>query len=130
MFPTFPTLYSHHLFHYITLLKFYYINILSGSCLGMTLSYYIFKYQILLHFSCTFQVEFHVPDFEVALNKTGIVIRDLNLKDEVIYIHYCNVSHDSLILILSCFTSFYYGSLHEPYEARCWYNSCHRKVMS
>jgi hypothetical protein len=96
----------------------------------MTLSYYIFKYPILLHFSFTFQVEFHVPEFETALNKTGIVTRDINLRYEDIYIYYFNVLHDSLILIFTCFTSLYDRSLHEPYESRRWYYSFHRKVIS
>ena len=59
---------------------------------------------------CTPQVEFHSSDFEIALNKTRIVLRGIKLRFGYIYMNdYC-ILHDLLILIFTHFTSNYDAS--------------------
>ncbi len=49
----------------------------------ITIFFHIFKYQNLLHFSVILQVEFHAPDYDVALNWTCIVTRDIILRSQI-----------------------------------------------
>ena len=49
--------------------------------------------------NCTLQVEFHVPDFEIAINKTIIITSDIILRYEHNIMTYSNVLHNVLIMV-------------------------------
>jgi len=79
-------------------------NMKSESFYLITLSYYIFIYINSLLFNCTLQVEFHVPDFEIALNNTRIITSDIILRYEHSIMTYSNVLHNVLIMIFTYFS--------------------------
>ena len=105
-YSTIPSLYYSFSYSIISI-SIHTDNILTKYCHRVTLSYYIFKCWNSQLFYCTLQVEFHVPDFKIALNKSLIVGWDISMRYSDIYVNDYNVLHPLLILIFTYFTSNY-----------------------